>query len=41
MHLVRFEAVGEGEDFVADVQFDEDGLVIDYPGIASRIAAPG
>ncbi len=35
--LVRFEAVGEGEDFVADVQFDSDGLVVDYPGIASRI----
>jgi hypothetical protein len=37
--LVRFEAVGEGEDFVADVQFDSNGLVLDYPGIASRIAA--
>ncbi len=35
--LVRFEAVGEGDDFVADVQFDSDGLVVDYPGIASRI----
>jgi hypothetical protein len=35
--LVRFEAVGKGEDFVADVQFDSDGLVVDYPGIASRI----
>jgi uncharacterized protein len=35
--LVRFEAVGEGEDFIADVQFDSDGLVVDYPGIASRI----
>jgi uncharacterized protein len=34
--LVRFEAVGEGEDFVADVHFDSDGLVVDYPGIASR-----
>jgi hypothetical protein len=38
--LVRFEAVGEGEDFVADVQFDSDGLVVDYPGIASRIRHP-
>jgi hypothetical protein len=37
--LVRFEAVGDGEDFVADVQFDSDGLVVDYPGIASRIGA--
>jgi hypothetical protein len=35
--LVRFEAVGEGEDFVADLQFDSDGLVVDYPGIATRI----
>lgn len=37
--LVRFEAVGVGEDFVADVQFDSDGLVVEYPGIASRIGA--
>ncbi len=35
--LVRFEAIGEGEDFLADVQFDSDGLVVDYPGVASRI----
>jgi hypothetical protein len=35
--LVRFEAVDDGEDFVADVQFNSDGLVVDYPGIASRI----
>ena len=41
LHLVRFEAVGEGEDFVADVQFDEDGLVLDYPGIARRIQPTG
>jgi hypothetical protein len=39
LHVVRFEAVGEGEDFVADVQFDDDGLVLDYPGIADRLAA--
>jgi len=38
-HVVRFEAVGEGEDFVADVHFDEDGLVLDYPGIADRLPA--
>lgn len=38
--VVRFEAVGVGEDFVADVHFDADGLVIDYPGIASRISTP-
>ena len=34
--VVRFEATGEGDDFVADVVFDADGLVIDYPGIATR-----
>jgi hypothetical protein len=27
-------------DFVADVSFDADGLVIDYPGIGRRIGAP-
>jgi uncharacterized protein len=36
-HIVRFEAAGEGEDFTADIVFDDDGLVIDYPGIASRL----
>lgn len=36
--LVRFEGIGEGEDFVADVSFDAAGLVVDYPGVASRIA---
>lgn len=35
--LVRFESVGVREDFVADVVFDPKGLVVDYPGIASRI----
>jgi uncharacterized protein len=39
--LVRFEAVGEDEDFAADVQFDSDGLVVDYPCIASRIGTHG
>jgi uncharacterized protein len=34
--VVRFEATGEGEAFVADVVFDADGLVIDYPGLAAR-----
>ncbi len=35
---VRFEAVAQdGEDFVADIVFDRDGLVADYPGIAHRI----
>jgi hypothetical protein len=37
--LVRFEAIGEGETFAADVTFDRDGLVVDYPGIARRISA--
>jgi uncharacterized protein len=35
--LVRFESVGEDEDFVADIVFDRDGIVLDYPGIATRI----
>jgi uncharacterized protein len=37
--VIRFEAFDEGDedDFVADVIFDADGLVVDYPGIASRI----
>jgi hypothetical protein len=39
VNTIRFDAVGEGEDFTAEVQFDGDGLVIDYPGIASRLQA--
>jgi hypothetical protein len=35
--LVRFEFVGEGEDFVADIVLAANGLVVDYPGIATRI----
>jgi uncharacterized protein len=35
--LLRFESVGEGEDFVADIVFAANGLVVDYPGIATRI----
>jgi hypothetical protein len=35
--VIRFESVGEGEDFTADVVFDANGLVVDYPGIATRI----
>lgn len=35
--VVRFEAVGDGDDFAADVLFDADGLVIDYPGIATQM----
>ena len=39
--LIRFEAVGSADDFAADVVFDRDGLVVDYPGIAARIRAGG
>jgi hypothetical protein len=35
--LVRFQSFGEGVDFAADVVFDPQGLVVDYPGIATRI----
>ena len=35
--VVRFEAIGEGDDFVADVVFDAGGIVLDYPGIATRV----
>jgi uncharacterized protein len=31
--LVRFRTGG----FVADIRFDDDGFVIDYPGIAHRV----
>jgi uncharacterized protein len=38
-HIVHFEAPDpEGGDFVADITFDADGIVVDYPGIAKRIA---
>jgi hypothetical protein len=33
--LVRFSS----GSFAADIQFDEDGFVVDYPGIARRAAA--
>jgi hypothetical protein len=37
-HLIHFEAPDPDEaDFVADVVFDSDGVVLDYPGIATRI----
>jgi hypothetical protein len=35
--LVRFQSFSEGADFAADVVFDPQGLVVDYPGIATRI----
>jgi hypothetical protein len=37
--VVRFESVGDGDDFSAEVVFDADGLVIDYPAIARRMHA--
>jgi hypothetical protein len=38
----RYEPLGNGlvrfrsEGFIADIQFDEQGFVVDYPGIARR-----
>jgi hypothetical protein len=34
--LVRFESVAS-DGFKADITYDADGLVLDYPGIATRI----
>jgi uncharacterized protein len=34
--VVRYESTDSG--FVADLTFDEDGLVIDYPGIGRRLS---
>jgi hypothetical protein len=34
---VLFESVGQDEDFMAELVFDDDGLVVDYPGIARRL----
>lgn len=34
-HLVRFDS----DDFTADVTFDDDGYVLDYPTIAHRVTA--
>jgi hypothetical protein len=37
-HIVRFEAPDpDAGDFVEDIVFDGDGIVVDYPGIARRI----
>ena len=36
--LVRFESL-DGS-FTAEIAFDKDGLVLDYPGIARRLSAP-
>jgi len=35
-HVVRFESLDSS--FIAEIVFDDDGLVLDYPGIG-RIAA--
>ena len=34
-HLIRYESLDS--DFNADITFDSDGLVVDYPGIGRRI----
>lgn len=40
VRLIRFEELyPDEEDFVAEIAFDSDGVVIDYPGIATRIRA--
>jgi hypothetical protein len=35
-HLLRYEAT-DGS-FAAEIQVDQEGLVLDYPGIARRLA---
>ena len=35
--VVRYQA----GDFVADIEFDEDGFVVSYPGLAERVFPPG
>jgi uncharacterized protein len=38
-HMVRFENPDpDGGDFLQDITFDPDGIVLDYPTIARRIA---
>ena len=37
--VVRFESLA-GDGFVADITFDADALVIDYPGVAERLGTP-
>ena len=36
LHVVRYEA--RGGSFVADITFDDDGLVVTYPELATRAA---
>jgi uncharacterized protein len=33
--LVRYESLGS--DFVADIAFDGDGLVVEYPALGRRV----
>jgi uncharacterized protein len=35
--VVRFESLDDS--FTADITFDDDGLVLDYPGIARRLSS--
>jgi hypothetical protein len=35
-HVVRFE---DRHGFSADITFDPEGLVIDYPGLAARLGS--
>lgn len=37
-HIIRFE---DSDGFVADLTFDNDGLVLNYPGLACRLAQLG
>jgi len=34
--IVRFESLDD--TFIAHVAFDDAGLVVDYPGLATRVA---
>jgi hypothetical protein len=34
--VVRYES--ESRDFVAEIVFDDDGLVVEYPGIGHRLS---
>lgn len=42
----RYQPRGDGQvrfsagDFIADIQFDQAGFVLEYPGIAVRVSAP-
>jgi hypothetical protein len=39
-HVVRFEDLDD-PSFVADLVYDDDGLVVSYPGIATRVRSTG